>query len=357
MSRRTSKFVVSIFLVVIAIGISLLLSGCEKKVGSGDQDSKKAIALVTGFGGLGDNSFNDLGYSGAKRAATDFGLELSVTEPQDMAQLESVFREYAKMGKYGLIVGLGYEHVNAVEAAAKAFPKQNFAIIDNVVDLSNVASLTFRCEEQAFLMGVIAAEMTKLTSLDYMNPEKVIGVILGVDVPNIRAFAVGYEAGAMSVDPETKVLVGEVGAWNNPGKANEMAKVMNAQGADIVWHVAGGSGFGVFEAAKQVGFYSMGTDANQNGLDPERIMSSTIKSVDVAIYREAQALVQGNWSGGEKSLGLKEEGLDVTWEDTEVPIPDEVKERANMFKQQIINGMCIPATPAELESFKKELQE
>ncbi|MBN1315197.1 MAG: BMP family ABC transporter substrate-binding protein [Anaerolineales bacterium] len=321
------------------------------------EEAPQAITLVTGTGGLGDLTFNDQGWAGTQRAAEDFGLEASVTEPKSMADITSIHLENAKSGKFLVSIGLGAEQQDAISTAAAEYPEQKFIYVDEAVDAPNVASYIFRHREPAFLLGVAGAILTQQTDIENMNPEKIIGIIVGVDYPTIHESYTGFVAGAKWVDPEMEVLFGEVGAWNDPSKGNEIALSQYGQGADIIWHTAGGSSLGLFDAAKALDLYVMGCDVDQSPMDPDHVVCSWLKRLDETIYRAVESAVDGTFEGGIHSVGLKEGGHDYTCRgETNVPIPDEVFEKADEAKAKIISGeIVVPATDEELAAFLESL--
>lgn len=316
-------------------------------------EAQKSITVVTGLGGLGDETFNDIAWDGAQRAAKDFNLQASVIEPKSMAEITSIHLENAKSNKFLAMVGVGYEHLDGITAAASEYPDQKFIIIDQALEAPNVASFVFRHPDSAFVMGTIAAMMTQRTEIKNINPEKIVGLIVGVDYPTIHAFYTGMTAGAKWVDPEVQVLFGEVGAWNDPSKGNEIALSQYNQGADIIWHAAGGSGLGLFEAAKTADLYAMGCDIDQSVLDPDHIVCSRLLRHDVMIYQSIQGIVEGNFEPGVHNVGLKEGALDITCSGaTNVTVPDDIILKAKEAKELIINGeIVVPTTDEELEAF------
>lgn len=321
------------------------------------EETQQAITLVTGTGGLGDLTFNDQGWAGTQRAAEDFGLVATVTEPKSMADITSIHLENAKSGKFLTIIGLGAEQQDAIATAAAEYPDQKFIYVDEAVDAPNVASYIFRHREPAFLMGVAAAILTQRTEIHNINPEKIIGIIVGVDYPTIHESYTGFVAGAKWVDPETQVLFSEVGSWNDPAKGNEIALSQYNQGADIIWHTAGGSSLGLFEAAKTLDLYVFGCDVDQSPTDPDHVMCSWLKRLDQTIYNAVESVVEGNFQGGIYSVGLKEGGHDYTCRgETKVPIPDEVFQKADEAKALIISGeIVVPQNDEELAAFLESL--
>ena len=166
-----------------------------------------------------------------------------------------------------------------MKKVAAEFPDTQFAIIDMVVDLPNVRSIVFKEEEGSYLVGILAAMASKTGK---------VGFVGGMDIPLIRKFACGYVQGVKSVNPDIEVfqnMTGDTGAaWNDPVKGGELAKAQIEQGADVVYHAAGGTGIGVLQAAADAGKLGIGVDSNQNYLHPGTVLTSMLKRVDNAVY-------------------------------------------------------------------------
>src|SRR4030042_648428 len=145
------------------------------------------VGIVFATGGLGDKSFNDISLAGAQRAFDELGVEYDYVEPTAIAEYEGYQRDFAMSGEYILIVCIGFDQADALTVVASEYPSQNFALVDMVVDNSNVASLTFRANEGSFLTGG-GAGLTTTTGK--------VGFVGGMDIPLIRDFFVGYNAGA-----------------------------------------------------------------------------------------------------------------------------------------------------------------
>ena len=194
---------------------------------------------------------------------------------------------------------------NPVKKVAAQFPKKHFAIVDSEVDLPNVRSLMFEEHEGAYLIGAIAALTSKTGK---------IGFVGGMDIPLIRRFAMGYEAGAKKINPQVIVLANYVGvtseAWNNPPKGKELAVSQYDAGADVIFAAAGASGLGVFDAAEDRKKFAIGVDANQNWTKPGLILTSMLKRVDRAVYSTIEEAKAGKFTGGVKRFGLANKGID-----------------------------------------------
>ena len=234
------------------------------------------VAIVLGVGGLGDESFNDSMYDGCQLAmAEDPSITVQVIEPTEVAEFEGHYMELARTGEYDLIIGSGFDGVEAVTKVSGLFPEQQFMFVDgDCGDLPNVASFTFRDQEKAFLLGYLAAQTSETGK---------IGVVGGMDIPSINMFVAGYEAGAAYAGNGTTVERKYVGAWNDTSTGKELALALYDSGCDIVYQAAGGSGLGVFAAAAEKDLLAIGSDTNQCLIDPDHVFASGIRTLNYII--------------------------------------------------------------------------
>jgi basic membrane protein A len=212
--------------------------------------------------------------------------------------------------KFDLIIAIGFSQTDGLRRVAKQFPQLHFAIIDGVVDLPNVRSVLFEEQEGSYLVGALAAHLSKTHK---------IGFIGGMDIPLIRRFEHGFIAGAHHDGKPIQLFSHYIGitaeAWNNPSKAKEIALSQYAQGADIVFCVAGASGTGAFDAAEETHHLAIGVDSNQNWMKPGFILTSMMVRVDTAVYEAIRDLKNRQFQGGLVHLGLKNEGVDYALDD------------------------------------------
>ncbi len=196
-------------------------------------------------------------------------------------------------------------------------------------------------QDKELLIGVSAEiGLTTDTSIKGINPEPIIGVIAAVKSPGIDKFLVGFIQGAMAINPDIEVKVAYAESFGDPAKGEQMANAMFDEGADIVYHVAGGTGIGVIEAAKNAGHYAIGVDTDQDGMAPGSVLTSMIKRVDVAVDEIIQGYAAGEFPGGEvMDFGLAQNGVALSdMEYTKDIIPAEYLEKVEAFKQDIIDG-------------------
>jgi basic membrane protein A len=217
---------------------------------------------------------------------------------------------------------------------APDFPDTHFVILDAVVDLPNVRSVTFKEQEGSYLVGVLAALASKTGQ---------VGFVGGMVIPLISRFECGYAQGAKAANSNVEVLANMTGttpaAWNDPTRGGELAKGQFDRGVDVVFAAAGGTGVGVYQAAKDAGKLAIGVDSNQNYLQPGTMLTSMVKRVDVAVYNTAKAAMDGTWKAGVTVLGLKEGG--VGWaldEYNKSLITDDMKTKVEAAKADIISG-------------------
>jgi len=259
--------------------------------------TQNKIGLILGTGGLGDKSFNDIAFAGCERAKDELGIVFDYAEPIAISEYEGFQTNFAKTGDYALIICIGFDQADALNKTALAYPNQKFAIVDMVVDLPNIASLTFKANEGSFLTGVVAGMLTQADKLGFVG---------GMDIPLIRDFYVGYKAGVEWANPDATVLDPVfVGDWGDPTKGKELAVSLVGLGADGIFAAAGKSGLGALEGVHENGVMGFGVDSCQDYLYPE-IVASMTKRVDVAVYEMINATMTGTFQGKFYSGGLKE---------------------------------------------------
>jgi basic membrane protein A and related proteins len=327
---------------------ALLLAACggdDVRLG-GDEDGAapasqaKPVAMIVAQGGLGDQSYNDLANSGFQRAVKATGVQGRPIESQDIvAQGEQVLRR-AGEGGFGAVVDLEFSHGEILGPIAKDFPAVQWAIINTVVEGPNVTSVLFQEQEGSYLAGALAALMTTTTGNPKINPDKKIGVIGGTKSVGIDKFIVGYIQGARDVDPAVQVLVRYANDFGDPAKGKQLANALYEQGADIVYQVAGGTGTGVIEAAKEANHYAIGVDTDQDGLAKGFVLTSMIKRTDLAVERLVTQHAEGSLKGGGTvTLGLKDDGVGLSsFKYTADQIPADARARIDQLREQIVAG-------------------
>ncbi|MDQ0392538.1 BMP family lipoprotein [Labrys monachus] len=314
------------------LGLALSMGVCAAALAAG----KPGPAIIYDLGGKFDKSFNEGAFHGAERWKKESGKSYREFEITNASQREQALRRFAKDGNDPIMV-LGFAYEDAVTAVAKAYPKIHFGIVDDVVDLPNVASYTYRADEGSFLAGYLAAKTSKTGT---------IGFVGGMDIPLIRSFGCGYVQGAKAANPAVKVIQNMTGttasAWNDPGRGAELTKAQISQGADIVYAAAGQTGLGVLQAAADEGKLSIGVDSNQNGLHPGKVLTSVLKHVDEAVYEAFKTGEAGTFKTGSNVLGLKENGVGLAMDDNnKALVSDAMNAEIASVTKDIVSGKIV----------------
>src|SRR5512137_2180365 len=291
------------------------------------------VGLVLDRGGKDDKSFNTSAYEGASRAKKELGISLKYVESPDDNAFQPMLRSFAQR-EFDLIIGVGFAQKEAIQKVAAQFPKTHFAIVDAQVEAPNVRSLMFQEHEGAYVIGAIAA-MTSKTGK--------IGFVGGMDIPLIRRFELGYQAGAKRINPGITVIANFVGvtseAWNNPPKGKELAVSQYEAGVDVIFAAAGASGLGVFDAAEDKNKFAIGVDSNQDWVKPGLILTSMLKRVDEAVFSTIADAKAGKFSAGTKRFGLADKGIDYSVDTYNSRILTEtVRLKADQLKAEILTG-------------------
>jgi basic membrane protein A len=341
----------------LAVSAALALAACGSSGGGGGSSSSASgagggggssssaakvvkVGMAYDVGGRGDKSFNDLAAAGLDKAKTTLNVqtkELAATPGESEQAKESRLQLLAQQG-YNPIVAVGFAYATAVGKVVPSFPNTKFAIVDDdSIQLPNVTPLVFAEEQGSFLAGVAAA---------YKSKNCHIGFVGGVNTPLIQKFEAGFLQGAKTVSSKIKIEdeyltpAGDFSGFQDPPKGNAKAQAEIAKGADVIYHAAGASGKGVFDAAKAGNALAIGVDSDQYNqktvaADKDIIITSMLKRVDVAVFDYIQAVAKGDLSVLPKRFDLKVDGVGYATSGGKI---DDIKDVLDGYKAQIISG-------------------
>ena len=286
--------------------------------------------LIIDLGGKFDKSFNESAFNGAQRWVEETGGEYRETELATEAQREQTMRRMAESGANPIVV-LGFANGSTLDAVAPDYPDTNFAIVDMVVDQPNVQSIVFTEHTGSYLVGMMAAMASETGTVSFVG---------GMDIPLIQKFACGYAQGAAAVNPDIEVIVNMTGttpaAWNDPVRGGELTRAQIAQGSDVVYAAAGGTGVGVLQTAADEGIFSIGVDSNQNYLHPGSVLTSMMKRVDNAVYDVFSA---EEFEAGIRVMDLEAEGVGYALDENNQDLVDaDMQSAVDEARAQIIAG-------------------
>jgi basic membrane protein A len=319
------------------------------------------VGLLYDITGRGDRSFNDAAAAGLDEAEASVGAVGTESTPSsDGDRAERLAGLLAAGQDY--IIGVGFLWGTAIQESAVENPDQKYGLIDSVAMdtkgtpddttddeiLTNVKSMTFAEEQGSFLVGVAAALKSESGK---------IGFIGGVENDLIKKFEAGYVAGATAANPDIEVAVQYITqppdftGFNDPAKGKEIGASMYADGNDVIYAAAGGSGLGVIQAASEAGepgsVWTIGVDSDQYNLVDAAlqpyVLTSMLKKVDVAVAQSIEDLANGDWVGGVTVYDLEAGGVDYS---TSGGFVDDIKTQLDDYKQQIIDGEIeVPTAP------------
>ena len=308
------------------------------------------VGVVFDVGGRGDKSFNDGAFLGSERAEKELGARVHFVEPGEGSDREAGLRLLAAENM-DLVIGVGFIFTDDLTSLAKEYPNVHFAGVDYALSTDangnvippppNLAALKFREEEGSFLVGALAALISK---------SKKIGFVGGMDIPLIHKFEAGYRAGVKYVCPDCTVVAQYAGvtpeAFKNPGRGKELALAQYQSGVEVIFHASGSTGLGVFEAARQTGKLAIGVDADQYAEAPGHILTSMVKGVDASVYDAIKRVKEGTFKGGVYQFGLAENGVGYVYDQhNRALIPDDVRARVEAIRNDIIAGkITVPST-------------
>lgn len=300
------------------------------------------MAMITDTGGLGDNGFNDMAWAGMEMARDELGFEIGLIESTEASQYAANIAAAADQG-YNVILCVGYLLADALAEVAPQYPGVSFMIIDGSVEGDNVYSFVYSMEETSFLAGALAA---------YVLPEcNTFGTVGGMEIPDVIAWANGYQAGILAVKPDAKVLRSYVGSFADPGIAKELALAQFNQGAEVVMEISSGGAIGVIEAAKEAGKKFIATDKSKDNQAPGCELTAALAGRDMAVYNAAKQLMEGTAKPGVTNLTMKD-GVFGLPDYTEELYGKEAADFVESLKQKILTGEIeVPRTNEEMDAY------
>ncbi len=319
------KLIAVLLFAAMLVGMMVGLTGC-----TGVDNTKLKIALVVADK-FGDRSFYDSSKAGLERLAADFDVETSTIECNGENHANQM-RNAAD--KANIVVCVGWEFYD-IETIAPEYPDVRWIWVDNATTapVSNVLNITYAQNEGSFLAGYIAAAMSETG---------VVGAVGGEDSDTINDFIVGFEQGAKYFSADTQTVHNYTDSYDDVAKGKDCALQLHEQNADVVFQIASAAGDGVFQAAKEEGFYAIGVDSDQKFIDEDVIICSMKKEVGNSIYAAIKDYINNDtsrwgttWvtgiSDGYVGIGYGEEGA-------KQQVSDDLKAEVEALAEQIASG-------------------
>jgi basic membrane protein A len=330
------------FAAVLATAVAVALAGGTAHAAP---TANLKVGLVTDIGGLNDRGFNSLANQGAQRAKK-LGVDIRVLTSKSNADYIPNLSSLARQN-YDLIIGVGFLMTDAMDTVATKFPNTDFAIID--VDVTfmkhkpkNVRGLLFREQEAGYLVGYASGLYLKLHPVD---GQMVGGSVGGLKIPPVDRYIAGFGYGLKKANPGATHVNAYSQDFVDQAKCKEAALNEIANGAGVIFQVAGGCGLGALDAAKEKGVGGIGVDADQGYLGAH-VLTSAQKKVDVAVYDTIAARKRStSFKGGYNAIfSAKNNGVGIGKWSAKVPasIRTAVSAQLKLLQQGKVRG--IPST-------------
>jgi basic membrane lipoprotein Med (substrate-binding protein (PBP1-ABC) superfamily) len=297
------------------------------------------VALVTDVGKIDDRTFNEFAYKGMIKAADEFGLQTAFIETMQPTDYEKNIEQFVSEG-FNVIITVGFMLGDATKRMAEKYPDVHFIIVDFAYDppINNVMGLVFAEEQAGFMAGALAGLMTE---------SKIVGTVAGKEIPPVVRFRKGYDAGVKHVCPDCKTLGVYIDSFTDPARGKTAALSQMEEGADVIFGFGGLTGSAAILGAAQAGAWVIGVDQDEymttfkegRASGSDRVLSSAMKRIDVAVYDAVKASVKGGFKGGTHLVDAAGGGVGLApFHDTEKKIPAGVKTKLDQLYQQLKSG-------------------
>lgn len=305
------------------------------------KEEKLSMVMITDAGGLGDKGFNDIVWKGLEKARDQLGYEIAVIESSEAAQYGPNIAAAAEQG-YDIVVCVGYLFTDILPQIAPQYPETRFVMIDGAVEGDNVYSYKFELQQAGFLAGALAGLKSESNKF---------GVVGGMEIPEVVAWASGFAAGVKTTRPDGEVNFTYVGSFGDPGKAKELALTHFSNGADICMEITSGGAIGVIEAARDANKMFIATDSSKDALAPGHEFTAALAKRDEAVFAVAKMIKEGSAKPGITYLSMKD-GIFGLPDNTEERYGSEAAQTIKKLQDMILSGeLVVPKTVEELQSY------
>jgi basic membrane lipoprotein Med (substrate-binding protein (PBP1-ABC) superfamily) len=312
---------------LVVLGFVVALAGCPS---STPQTATFKAALITP-GSTEDMGWNALAWEGAQRMEKELGCEVKHEQVGEKQKFDDELKAFALAGM-NVIFAHGSEYQDACERVGKSFPNTSFVISSGARSFPNGASLNIKLDESFYLAGILAAHLTK---------SKTIGCVGGMEFSTLKPAFEAFERAAKKVDPAISVRTAYVGSWDDVAKGREQALAMIGAGCDVLVHNADTAGRGVFNACKEKGALAIGSNRNQNEVEPGVVVASATCDFTRAMVDLAREVKEGRFKGREVVLDMKTGYVDLQIS-PHVTLPEDVKKEIDTARKAIVAGTLDP---------------
>jgi basic membrane protein A len=305
-----------------------------------------AAGLVIEGPTVNDNGFNWSSYQGLLRAQSELGVVGKVYTSTSSADYGPNLQKCVNDGNTACI-SVGFGMADATMSKATANSSTKFAIVDFSWSSypDNLRGITFASDEVGYLAGILAGRMTQ---------SDVIGAVGGMRIPSVESYIGGFRNGARCTNPDVTVIVTHTNNFSDPVRGARAAQEMIAQGADVIFSVAGQTGDGAVLTATQSGKWGIGVDADQyvtlfisgTVAGSDKLLSSAMKRTDNAVFDTIADVVSGTFTSGTVLYDLAVDGVGLApFHEAAPSVPQSVQDELEAARQGIISGTIDVNTP------------
>jgi basic membrane protein A len=283
------------WLAALVLMMTVVITACVSHSTDSVNSSHFRVALLTP-GPVSDAGWNAAAFDGIQLIKAKLGAETAMVQTRSPTDFEDGFRDFAARG-FNLIFAHGYEYTDAAISVARDFPNTYFVVSSGSEAATNVAAVSFKVDDAAYVEGILAGGVSK---------SGVVGAIGGIELPSIKQTFDGFRRGFLSVQPKGRILISYTGKFDDVGAAKEAALAQINQGADVIIHDADAAGLGVFQAASEAHIFAFGAIRNQNDVAPDVVLASAVTSTPAAFLKIATEVKEHRFHPGMIEFGMED---------------------------------------------------
>jgi basic membrane protein A and related proteins len=293
--------------------------------------SAKTKACWIYVGPIGDHGWSYQHHQGVFQVQKELGDKVETVHVENVSEADSE-RTIERLARDGcnIIFTTSFGFMEPTLKVAKKFPDVKFEHATGYKTADNVTTYNAKFHEGRYVIGQIAAKVSKAG---------LAGYIVSFPIPEVVSGINSFMLGAQSINPDFKVKIVWVNTWYDPGKEADAAKVLFSQGADII--VQHTDSTAPLQVAEEQGKHGFGQASDMIKFAPKAQLTAIVDNWGPYYVRRVNDVINGTWKSQSSWDGMAEGTVQLA---PYTNLPDDVVKMATETAEKIKSGALHPFT-------------
>jgi simple sugar transport system substrate-binding protein len=306
--------------------LKLAIATAALSLAASAQAADKLKACWVYVGPIGDFGYSYQHDQGRLEVEKELGDKVETAYLENVSEGPDAERAFERMARQGckIIFGTSFGFMDPMVKVAKKFPDIKFEHATGYKTADNLGIYNARFYEGRYVMGQIAAKMSKKGLAGYIVSFPIPEVVMGIN---------SFMLGAQSINPDFKLKIVWVNSWFDPGKEADAAKALFDQGADVITQHTDSTA--ALQVAEERGLVGFGQSSDMIKFAPKAQLTSNTDNWGPYYVERVKAVLDGTWKPDSVWLGIKDKAVVLS---PFTNMPDDVKKMAEETEAKIAGG-------------------